>query len=98
MTSRGVELYEALKPRFGEEAAFLMASVIPPAENLSTRQDLAETKAELKTDIADVKVLVSGLAAKIEASSKETMRWMLAFFIAVWAGTGGTFVAILLKA
>jgi hypothetical protein len=92
-----VELYEALKPTVGEQAARLMANVIPPAEELTTKYDLGAATAELKGEIADVKVQVSRLEAKIEASSKDTMRWMLAFFIPVWAGTWGTVIAVLLK-
>ena len=41
MALSNVELYEALKPTVGEEAARLMANVIPPAENLATKDDVA---------------------------------------------------------
>jgi len=130
MAVSNVELYEALKSKIGEEAARLMANVIPAAENLATKDDLSETKgalryelaetkaelkaeivgtkaelkaqiadtkAELTSQIADVGVQVARLDTKIEASAKETMRWMLMFFIPVWAGTWGTVVAVLLK-
>ena len=81
-----VELYEALKPTVGEDAARLMASVVPAAENLATRDDVA--RVELK---------VSTLETKIEASTKELMRWMLVMFVPVWAGVWGTVVAVILK-
>ena len=103
-----VELYEALKPTVGEKAAQLMADVIPPAKDLVTKHDLAESTAELKSVIAEVNLHVTMLegefgklearvGSRIDASAKETMRWMLTFFIPVWAGTWGAVLAILLK-
>jgi len=93
MALTNVELYEALKPTVGEEAARLMATVIPPAENLATKDHIAEVKLE----IANVNVRVANVETKIESATKELMRWMLVLVIPVWAGTWGTVVAVLLK-
>jgi septal ring factor EnvC (AmiA/AmiB activator) len=114
-----VELYEALKPVVGEVAARLMANVIPPAENLATKADVADStyalkseiaafrtevkdeistfRTEVKDEIAELGKEILRLDTKIEASGKDTMRWMLGFFIPVWAGTWATVIAVLLK-
>lgn len=50
------EIYDALKEAGAtEEKARAAAGAIPVAENLASKQDLAELKAELKGDIAVVK-------------------------------------------
>jgi len=123
MTLSHVELYEALKPTVGEEAAALMAEVVPPAADLARKQDLAETTHVLRAEIAEtthalraeiaetthvlraeiteakaeLSARISQVESKIDASSKDTMRYMLTFFMPVWLGTWATFVAILLK-
>ncbi len=79
MALSNVELYEALRGSVGEDAARLIAEVVPAAEQLATKQDIAE------------------LHTAIQRSSKETMRWMLTFFVPVWLGTWGTILAIVLK-
>ena len=97
MALSNVELYEALKPTVGEEAARLMANVIPPAENLATRLDVSEAKADVKAAIAKTNDRISRVETKMEANTKDLMRWMLVLFVPVWAGTWGTIVAVLLK-
>jgi len=78
-----VELYEALKGPVGEKAAKLIAEVVPPAEELATKADLREGLATVR--------------AEMHALNTSNVRWMLTFFIPVWAGTWATFIAILLK-
>jgi hypothetical protein len=42
-----VELYEALKPHLGTEAAQMIAEVVPPAANLATREDIQALRADI---------------------------------------------------
>ncbi len=42
-----VELYEALKPTVGEEAAKMIAEVVPPTRDLATREDVGFVRSEL---------------------------------------------------
>lgn len=42
-----VELYEALKPYVGEEAAEMIAEVVPPSSELATKTDIAELRIEI---------------------------------------------------
>jgi hypothetical protein len=42
-----VRLYEALKSHVGEEAAEMIAEVVPPAQNLATKEDIAVLKGDL---------------------------------------------------
>ena len=51
-----------------------MAEIVPPAADLVTKHDLAR-----------IDVRFSQLEAKVDASTKETMRYMLTFFIPVLA-------------
>jgi hypothetical protein len=96
-----VELYEALKPSVGEEAARLIAEVVPGAEQLSTKHDLFVTKSELEARLVQLEGKMDEgfvrLEGRIERSSKETMHWMLTFFVPLWLGTWGTILAIVLK-
>ena len=86
-----IELYEALKRTpVGEEAARMIAAVVPSAENVATKLDIAQVQMQLTKS-------ETSLRAEIQAASVRNIRWMLAFFIPVWAGTWGTVVAILLK-
>ncbi len=48
-----VELYEALKPHVGQEAAGMIAEVVPPARDLATKQDIAEVRKEIADFRAD---------------------------------------------
>lgn len=85
-----VELYEALKGSIPEDAARMIAEAYHPARDLATKHDLAEIRGEMREGF-------SGLRGEIHKSSASTMRWMLTFFIPVWAGTWATVVAVLLK-
>ena len=42
-----VELYEALKPHVGIEAARMIADVVPPASNLATKEDIQALRADI---------------------------------------------------
>ena len=47
MAASHVELYEALKPHIGEQAAGMIAEVIPPAANLATKEDIESLRGEI---------------------------------------------------
>ncbi|HYZ91140.1 MAG TPA: hypothetical protein VFA34_01960 [Actinomycetota bacterium] len=47
MSVKSVELYEALKPHVGQEAAQMIAEVIPPAANIATREDIQSLRADI---------------------------------------------------
>ncbi len=67
------EVYDALLEAGASEAkAKAAAAAIPVAEHLATREDIAELKAELKAEIAGLKVamftfgpLILGLLVKL---------------------------------
>jgi hypothetical protein len=42
-----VELYEALKPHVGREAAQMIADVVPPASNLATKDDIQALRGDI---------------------------------------------------
>ena len=101
MVMTNVELYEALKDRVGVDTARLIAEVVPTAAELATKRDLDNGLAGLRLEIVsvreDLSLQIAGVREEIQKSSKETMRWMLTFFIPVWAGTWGMVLAVLLK-
>ena len=43
-----VELYEALKPHVGTQAAQMIAEVVPAASNLATKEDIQIVLTEIK--------------------------------------------------
>jgi len=47
MTLMHVELYEALKPHIGQQAAGMFAEVVPPAANLATKEDIQSLRADI---------------------------------------------------
>jgi hypothetical protein len=55
-----VELYEALKPHVGKEAAGMIADVVPPARDLATKQDIAELRTELHKEIGSLRGTLLG--------------------------------------
>lgn len=101
MAMTNVELYEALKRSIPEDAARMIAEAFHPAKDLATKQDLAEIVGEMRSEFAAVRGEMregfARLQGEIHKSSASTMRWMLTFFIPVWAGTWGTVVAVVLK-
>ena len=42
-----VELYRALEPHIGTEAAQMIADVVPPSANLATKEDIQALRADL---------------------------------------------------
>jgi hypothetical protein len=51
MAKTNIELYEALKHDLSEDAARMIAEVVPQAGNLATKDDLAVLGADLKSYI-----------------------------------------------
>ena len=92
-----VELYEALKGTVSDEAARLIAEVVPPAENVATKADVQAVKADVQLVRSDLEVAVAKLQGQMHAETTRTIKWMLGFSIPMWAGMWGTIVAILLK-
>ncbi len=93
-----VELYEALKGTISDEAARLIAEVVPPAKDLATREDLLLTKTELRAEIADVRLEIAGLRGEMHSETTRTIQWILGVIVPMLLGTWGTMVAVLLKA
>lgn len=82
-----VQLYEALKPHVGQEAAGMIAEVVPPARDLATKQDIAEVRSATKQDIAEVRREIAELRA--DFSHK-----LLSYFIPLWVMMGSMSLAI----
>ncbi|MEX2393357.1 MAG: hypothetical protein WD826_02640 [Actinomycetota bacterium] len=112
MAPTHVELYEALRQHVGDDAAAMMAEVIPPAANLATKDDLRGEIAAVRSEIADLrselKLEIAGLRGEmregfamlrgeIAKSQASNLRWMLTMFVPVWAGTWATVAAVILK-
>lgn len=70
-------------------------------EIADVRTEIAEFRGEMREGLAALRGETGeGFAAvrgEIQAEAKRTTRWMLAFFIPLWAGTWGTVVAVVLK-
>ncbi|HYZ93954.1 MAG TPA: hypothetical protein VFA34_16400 [Actinomycetota bacterium] len=86
MALTNVELYEALKGSIPEEAARMIAEVVPPARDLATKLDIAEVKRE-----------VTELRAEMHLSATRTIQWILGVTVPLFVGTWGSVVAVLLK-
>jgi hypothetical protein len=65
MALTNVELYEALKGSVGEEAARMIAEVVPPASDLATKHDLLATKSDLEREIGAVRLEIGAVRLEI---------------------------------
>jgi hypothetical protein len=97
MMTTNVELYEALKPTLGADAARMIAEVVPPTRDLATKADLAETNARIDALDARMRDGFAQLRIEIHTSHVSSLRWFLGFSVPLWLGTWGTVVAVLLK-
>jgi len=93
-----IELYEALKPHVGDEGARLISEVVPAAENLATRTDLQDLRAEMRTEFGGMRSEMREFRAEMKAEfaefKAETRDWMLRYFVPLWIGVYGTLGAV----
>ncbi|MEX2393358.1 MAG: hypothetical protein WD826_02645 [Actinomycetota bacterium] len=71
-----VELYEALRPFVGDEAAQMMAEVIPPAANLTTREDLLLMRDDIRTEMGGIRTEIADLRVEMHEGFAEVYRHM----------------------
>ncbi len=98
MTTSGIHLFQMLKPKVGDQEAGALIDYVDISlkENkrdiqeanlrtLVTKEDLANTREELKNDMAKTKEELKADVAKTREDLKDvksdTIRWMFAFFI-----------------
>ena len=75
MALTNIELYEALKKELNEDSARMIAEVVPAAQDLATKADVAR----LESQISDLKGYIDS----------RLLRFTLAFFIPMWGMTAG---------
>jgi hypothetical protein len=75
----------------------LIAAVIPPAEDLARKQDIADLRTEIAEFRGEMREALARLLTGIEEESKQTTRWMLTFFVPLWIGVWTAVLAVLLK-
>jgi hypothetical protein len=83
----GLELYEALKPTVGEEAARVIAEALPMTDRVATNSDID----------AAVERLEARLDARLGTFEARLFRWILGFFATLWIAMTGMIVAIVTK-
>ena len=75
MALTNIELYEALKKDLSEDSARMIADVVPKAQDVATKSDMAELKAQ-----------ITELKGYIDS---RLLRFTLSFFVPMWALTAG---------
>jgi hypothetical protein len=55
MAKTNIELYEALKVPVGDEAARMIAEVVPAADELATKLDIADLRSEMHREFSSMK-------------------------------------------
>lgn len=83
MATVNLELYEALKKTLDEEAARMIAEVVPEARNLATKEDLERVEHRLER--------------RIDQLESRMFRWTLTFFVPLWVAMLGTLLALVLN-
>ena len=86
MALTNIALYEALKVELSEDAARMIAEVVPAASDLATKLDVNE----LRTDIARLDARISDFESRLE---RRISRWGALFVVPLW----GAFVAGAIK-
>lgn len=95
MAKTNIELYEALKEPVGDEAARLIAEVVPAADDLATKRDIADLRA---VDLADVRQSIADLRTEMHAEFSRFKGLLLAAMVPMWAGLFATLITVLIKA
>ena len=86
MSKRNIELYEALKGPVGHDAARMIAEVVPAAEDLATRLDLADLRGEM-----------ADLRAEMHREFSHMKGWLFTAMVPVWLGVYGTLITLLVQ-
>jgi predicted component of type VI protein secretion system len=71
MALTNIELYEELKKTVTEDAARLIAEVVPKAEDLATKGDIERLAAATKGDIERLAAATKGDVAHLQAATRE---------------------------
>ena len=96
MTTMISELYEALVDAGATEEKAREAAVALSAENLNSKDTIAEVKAELAGDIAGLDEKLSGKIAALD-KKMAVMQWMMGTTLAGVAAILASVVPILVK-
>lgn len=86
MALTNIELYEALKKDLNDEAVRMIAEVVPKAEDMATKADIAG----LRIDIADLKAYIDSRLFRLTTV-------VLLPLIVTMLGTIGALVALVIK-
>lgn len=92
-----VELYRALEPHIGPQAAELIAEVVPSTANLATQDNIAELHQEIAAVHQALALQTAETHAKFAELRSDIFRWNLMFFVPLWLGVWGTLVALAVK-
>lgn len=101
-----IELYEALKPKLGEEGARMVAERFGEGQEAATKADIGVLKSDIealrsdfKSDFAAFRTEMKEFRAEIRTDLAEfkaaTREWMLRYFIPLWIGVYGTMGALI---
>jgi hypothetical protein len=90
MATTNIELYEALKKDLNEDAARMIAEVVPQAGDLATKGDLA-------TEIASVRLEIANLKSYIDSRLLRYTAMILVPVAVTMLGTVGALIALVMK-
>jgi hypothetical protein len=83
----GLELYEALKPTVGEDAARMIAEALPLSDRVATKADLDALESRI----------IAILDGRLGSAESRIYQRVLALNVTLFLGLAGMIVAILLK-
>jgi hypothetical protein len=93
-----IELYEALKKDLNEDAARLIAEVVPAAGDVATKTDIARLEARVTGVEAGLGSRINevdlGLKGYIDS---RLLRYTLACIIPIWISTAGLLATVVAK-
>lgn len=87
MALSNIELYEELKKNLTEEAARMIADVVPKAEDIATKGDIARLETRMDVGFAEMKGYIDS----------RLLRFTLMFFVPMWIAMLGMFGVVVAK-
>lgn len=95
MALSNLELYEALKKSMDEDAARMIAEVVPLGRDVATKDDIARVEKATGDQIAAVQIDIARVEQQLARMEARFARWILTFFVPLWITSAAAIVTAL---
>src|SRR5437879_6587170 len=92
-----LELYEALKKTLDEDAARMIAEVVPVASDIATKDDVRTLSEGLVALSNKLDTQIGRVERKIDQLEARQLRWTIGLFAPLWVAVLVMLAAIIIK-